>query len=351
MRNYLILIGLVLLFLFVGCSNEQPVSNLNSEQTIEAKELPPTLAKKMERYMELDRSVIPDLQRSPGNNNMNVNDSIYDVYSVVILWGDILGMDPGLPPVDWSGSLSVNGEVSVEASYTIAFEDGEDSVLVDDLPNSAFWVSETHHDVDGIHFTVLYDKTVQYFTPPMLTLTTPLFSHSWNFEQLKQLAEFYPVPPVSGIAILSKQIIIQDCDHGILQGTWFKDSLVNIEAHFNGLWIDNTGDTVGIYSGIVYTDTNGVNILEGNISGLVTDQVIANLYGTWGYDDERLCPMCGEGHGYFMGVYEYVSGDVNGHFAGEFGDYSLPPLDITMPMSGHWRQRCAHMDFNTDMHD
>jgi hypothetical protein len=65
------------------------------------------------------------------------------------------------------------------------------------------------------------------------------------------------------------------------------------------------------------------------------------MEGYWFYDDMRMCPMCGEGHGVFYGTFEDQMGSNRaGTIFGEFGDYSLPPDDIEMPYRGFWQYNC-----------
>ena len=93
--------------------------------------------------------------------------------------------------------------------------------------------------------------------------------------------------------------------------------------------------------GRYWVTEDGHRVLEGSVSGLHTDQVIAELKGTWGYDDPRMCPMCGMGHGFFHGKFEMLHNGAVGVFGGEFGNWALPPDDLVMPFKGVWKLNCV----------
>ena len=137
------------------------------------------------------------------------------------------------------------------------------------------------------------------------------------------------------------------CESGTLSGEWIRDDLQGATGTFNGLWITDESDTIGYYNGQFYSiQSKQYNVFSGSISGYYTDQVIGSLYGLWMYDDPRMCPLCGTGHGLFMGIVVYESESRIGYFEGTFGDYELPPEQNNMPMEGIWQKFCHSFDYD-----
>ena len=77
-------------------------------------------------------------------------------------------------------------------------------------------------------------------------------------------------------------------------------------------------------NGRFWTNEDGRRVLEGSVSAYHTDEVMFHLRGSWLYDDMRMCPMCGVGHGVFHGKIFRTNDRAIGEFHGEFGDWSLP---------------------------
>ncbi|MBD3217862.1 MAG: hypothetical protein GF310_06245, partial [candidate division Zixibacteria bacterium] len=124
------------------------------------------------------------------------------------------------------------------------------------------------------------------------------------------------------------------CDYGTMSGDWIRSNLSGYEGTFNGLWFEHDGDTIGYFHGTFWTTNDNQRLFSGELSGYITDQVIARLYGSWYYDDPRLCPVCGTGHGQFSGVIDYLDNSGFGMMKGFFGDYSQDPIIDTLPLSG-----------------
>jgi hypothetical protein len=248
--------------------------------------------------------------------------------------------------VDWSGTLTVhNGEGYVFVRCMIDFEPGEDSVLFHDNPMFAIWVSKTYMDFDGLSFLVFmkWRNINSDYLAQSLWYETEYFNLQFSIHQLAYMTVYHSVENVGGVLIHSRRIWQNTCPGGLIQGTWIKSGNFTDSGSFEGYWADHLGEPIGYLNGIYWRDNvNDVYAgqLIGSVSGIVTDQVIAELTGHWVYDDPRMCPMCGEGHGLFWGTFTNVSDSGWGRFEGEFGDYSLPPDDIEMPMSGIWYYQC-----------
>jgi hypothetical protein len=133
-----------------------------------------------------------------------------------------------------------------------------------------------------------------------------------------------------------------------MAGRWIKDKDSHEQGLLEGLWFGHNGDTIGYLSGRFWTDDQGRGLLEGSVSGYITDQVIVSLHGTWFYDDYRLCPICGMGHGQFKGKFFELNRNVSGYFIGEFGNYALPPNDQIMPFRGKWHIKRSIQSMDDD---
>ena len=135
----------------------------------------------------------------------------------------------------------------------------------------------------------------------------------------------------------------------MMRGKWIKESSFDDHGRFEGMWLSQNGIPLGYLNGRYWTTDDGEQLIDGSVSGLYTDQIIANLRGHWHYDDPRMCPMCGVGHGKFAGRIYLTNSNAAGEFRGEFGDWSLPPDDLVMPFSGGWRMHCPDIgQANTD---
>jgi hypothetical protein len=338
-----VLMLLIILQMSCGQNGNSPVSS--NDVNVDREDIPAKVQKVMEYYAPDENGVSLAGVACPAP--MDVSDMLdprYEVYIATYLWGRLqnAATDPS-EPTEWSGTLSVTGSPAyVFATQTIDFEPGQDSVLQHDAPVFAAWVSFTDGDFDGITCLVILDKENQYTDPVYLDFETVSFDLQLDFEELVDFAGFYEVDNVNAVAVHIQRIWPPECLHGLMSGEWVKDDLSGQQGHFAGLWLVSNGDTSGYYSGIFWINADGYGEFSGSVSGYYTDQVIASLEGSWYYDDPRMCPLCGTGHGVFYGSFEYVDGSGWGRIKGIFGDWDLPPESLTMPMQGTWREHCGN---------
>ncbi len=344
--KYVIPFLLVIIALFVnGCSDESMSPTPAEHQPI-AQDVPPDIQKILNQYAIPEEIPLPFTQNNPSDNDNNSDSQVpqldgYDVYAVTILWGQLFSFSP--PPnitTDWSGMLSTNAVATIAVRETIDFEPGQDSVLPSTAPYYAEWLSFTTGDLDGLSFLVYNMRGVIYFVPPVLTFSTQPLTMSWYFETLTDFSAFYMVSNTDAVAIISKKIWPRECPSGIISGEWIKAASYADSGTFHGLWLDRNSEPEGLLSGTYWTNSDGSQEFSGSVSGYITDEVIAEVHGRWWYDDPRLCPLCGEGHGRFHGRYVYLSDGRSGSMWGEFGDLSLPLDEVVMPMQGWWRDDC-----------
>ena len=298
----------------------------------------------------LDNQTPTDLQMAPGDAWPWDNPPPYeltansDVYAVTFIWGSFFS-SPTPPAIvtDWSGRISINAVGAVHVHRTIDFEPGEDSVLVSEVPTVAAFVSKTSLDIDGLSLMVFVRNDVQYFAAPWLTFETPPVTLTFDMGELEYLQAFYDLGDGRAVAVLARRVWPDRCPGGFMEGRWIHET-IGQSGRFEGLWQDFKGQPIGIMTGTFFVDENGERILDGWVSGYITDQIIAWLKGTWWYDDPRLCPSpwCGTGHGWFRGRFDYADGrSYGGRFVGEFGHFLNPATDVaTLPYRGVWHEYC-----------
>ncbi|MEE9441641.1 MAG: hypothetical protein V3V99_03135 [candidate division Zixibacteria bacterium] len=338
MRKLFFLPILCVLIAFSGCGekNIDPVSPAIENPEI----VPEDVLKIMEQYVPDEENWTENSLDASGNITETLSGD-YDIYSVTLLWGNFMpGTDIDNALDDWSGSLSFNGVGEIKVSFLIDFERGQDELLFDNIPTSESWVSYTGLDLDGISFLVFFDKSVYYFAAPILTFKTEQITLEFPFEKLAKLDAYYPTSNSGGVGIHSRLVWDNNCQGGLMEGKWIKESFGSGKGRIEALWIDRFGEPFGYFTGMFWTDDSGRGRFFGSVSGYITDHVIAEVKGCWYYDDLRLCPMCGESHGVFMGYYRNIMDGTHGNIAGEFGDMAIDPTILELPLSGIWKQRC-----------
>ena len=332
-----------LLLLFPGCSEKATSPDLQPAGAPSPQPIPGELQKILESYLPAG----PDIGSfQSGADGGNPSDAAceYDIYAVTILWGALLVTTPAaINPTDWSGSLYINAVGTIDVRQAIDFEPGEDSLVPVETPAKVGWISQTAADFDGISVLLYVKRGIYYFAAPTLTFETPPLTVSIGIYQLDQFAAYYPVDNGNGVAILARRIWPNDCPGGTIKGRWVKSENSGREGQFDGIWFDQMGEPMAVMIGTYWTTDDGVGHISGWLTGVITDQIIAWLDGTWWYDDYRLCPTCGEGHGQFRGIYKDADGNGGGGaFRGEFGDFSLPFDQKELPLLGMWHRFCPY---------
>jgi hypothetical protein len=144
------------------------------------------------------------------------------------------------------------------------------------------------------------------------------------------------------------QVTFDPCEEGTMVGDWIRDDIGGETGTFYGTWYDQSGEPTGLFNGQFWTISNGVRLFYGSVSGYITDQVIAEMFGSWFYDDPRMCPMCGTGHGQFRGIFFRLAEPHSGIglLKGEFG-YADDVMNDTLPLTGSWKWYCNFMPWHT----
>ncbi|MCP4709614.1 MAG: hypothetical protein GY869_13385, partial [Planctomycetes bacterium] len=276
------------------------------------------------------------------------NTDEYDVYAVTFLWGQ-LGSVPSVDaaPTDWSGQLSSNAPVAIDIRHLIDFEPGQDSLLPVASVATAEWVSGTGWDIDGISFKVRVQRHHTDVVPSALIFETAPITLRFPFHQLEYFAAYYPVGNGQGVAVLARRIWHGSCPTGALRGTWNWHDNTNSNGTFGGLWLDNDGNPIGSYSGEFWTNNDGTRELRGWVSGLTTLQIVAEFKGRWRFDDPRLCPTCGDDHGWFCGKIHWLNNNTSGVMKGHFGDLTNATDAAALPMVAVWKKICPYAHINS----
>jgi hypothetical protein len=144
--------------------------------------------------------------------------------------------------------------------------------------------------------------------------------------------------------VLARRVWPGACPAGALRGRWIREDNSGAHGRFEGLWLDREGEPVGIYNGRFWTNNDHTREFEGWVSGLVTDQVIAEFKGAWCYYDPRLCPTCGDDHGLFRGKVRFLEDNRVGVLKGYFGDLTNATDLAALPMVGVWKMICPFTD-------
>ena len=350
MKKQVIILAALAAFFLAGCTEEKlsPVSSENN--TPQTEQFPAEVSIFLEQYTVEEEIDISEIGQLPDNfDNSMLSDSLYDFYIVTFLWGKLPHTSSPTDLItDWSGSLSVNGPSKVFALHPIDFEPNQDSLIPEDNPHGEKWASSTQNDFDGVLFLVLFDKLTPTFAPQILTFDTNPIKLQFDFHQLVHMRAFYRIDSVNSVAVSSQKIRPRVCPEGYFTGRWIKADSSQSKGRFEGLWYTHSGDIVGYLNGRFWTNDEGHGLLEGVVSGYYTDQVIIKLHGKWIYDDSRLCPICGTGHGQFKGRFKFSEHDEDGYFRGEFGNYELPPNDQVMPLRGRWQLNCVEIMTDDD---
>jgi hypothetical protein len=341
---------MLMLVVVAGCSEKSTTPELTEPVQSVAEEMPADVLEVMEANTPTEFDLAPaDGQGGPTWPNIDFSGD-YDVYAVTFLWGQFFDMTHQVEPTDWSGTLSVNGVAKVHPRRTIHFEPETDSLLPSDIEAAAAWVSYTGHDFDGINFLVFLDRTVTYITAPTLTFDTEPIVLEYSFDQLVRMDEFHLLDGGNAIGVHARKIWPQRCPGGFLEGTWLKADNSGANGTIEGLWLNMLGEPTGYLSGIFSTDSEGHRIIEGSVSGYVTDHVIAEFKGTWWYDDRRMCITCGQGHGWFRAHFVSADGsERRGRLSGEIGNFHSPTdSELELPIHGVWHDYCPWDHVDTD---
>lgn len=335
-----------LILLLVGCSGDPIQAPEKDAPTSVTVELPDQIEETLDRQADGLAAGLPALMDGEGPNNSAT--AGYDVYVLVYLWGRLANAtDTPEQTTDWTGMLTMTAVGHMAPLTGIFFEEGQDSLVPTNANIHVAWVSFTENDFDGVAALMFTDPSAVYVTPPTLDFNTAPLQLQLPIDQLDLFYGFFPVDNVNAVAVHTRRIFTNSCPGGYLDGEWVRDDVSGLTGTLSGLWLDHNGDPTGIFSALFWTSNDGTRSFSGQLSGYQTDQVIAEIFGVWAYDDPRLCPLCGSSHGWLKGRYLNLDGSGGGSIRAMFGDYNQPPEENLLPLSGTWRQDCPGLSTGT----
>jgi len=346
MKKIIFLLPILLLLLAFGCSRNDNAPIKPVDNPPQSSEMPDLVRNLLNQntFSYDDSAGIESL--SADFNPPSLFDTSYDIYAVAFLWGHLFNLSGTLPAIttDWTGSLYINGVANIAITRAISFERGQDSLLPRISPAMVEWISITNGDFDGIACLIFLKRGVVYVMAPTLHFATPPLNLEFSFDKLEKLSAYYVVDSTNAVAVQARRIYPRVCPEGIMIGEWIKVSNAGDSGFIKGEWLDQNSEPRGVFAGVFWTTADGQRPFYGWVSGQNTTQIIAYMRGIWLYDDPRDCPLCGTGHGRYKGIFKYASEPGIGIVEGEFGDYSLPPGSLVLPLKGVWKTICPHMN-------
>ncbi len=337
MHNYSRFLFLLVFALF-ACS--QPSTGPEQNAAVSTGDIPAEVQAKLDTYIVQDEDALASLASTAFDESNSWSE--YDVYAVTYLWGSFFPLGGG--SLVWDGGTSVNAEAVMRVAAAIDFEAGEEILRDSTQPDQIQWISSTSHDLDGVSFLLLVKRGVLYFAPPELTFRTPPITFSILVDDLAHHASFHPVDHASGVAVFARQIKNAPCPHGYLAGHWTFEENTRTQGHFMGRWLARDHNAEGLLSGRFWTEPDGLRLFKGQVSGVVTDQVILEMEGTWQLTPHLTpvnCLSCRD-VGYFVGRWKYLDGSGGGKLSGQFGYPDPTAATPELPFRGVWVERCDH---------
>ena len=344
MKKILSAICLSLIFALLGCSNDSSTNTPDNG----GDKMPASTQELLSKYaVPIQIPTIDDELVQQNTTPATPPYDNYDVYAVTLLWGSIANTTPGGGPLtDWSGSASINGVATFDVTHTIQFEPGQDSLIATNVPSMAVWASQVANDYDGINMLIYLDKDIVYITAPMLTITTPAITKTFNFSELENLDAFYLVSNTGALAIHARRVYSSSCATGAITGEWIRADVGGQSGTFQTTWWGSNGAAFGQFAGNFWSENDGLRVFEGWVSLGLTAQVVYHVYGTWYYDDPRMCPICGSSRGAYVGFYTDMNNKLVGFVKGQFGNLGLDPAQNNLPLNGYWRDFCNNTDYS-----
>lgn len=336
MRKWFPLLVVLLVSVLFACSKQS--TSPQEQAALSTGEIPSEVQARLDQYAILDEDALASL--APGHSDLTNNFDDFDVYAVTYLWGAFF--PHGGSPLVWDGRTGTNAEAAMRVVTDIDFEDGEEILADSTRPFTFGWISSTLNDLDGVSFLLFVKRGVEYIVPPELAFETPPISFAIPIDDLGHHVSFHPVDHASGVAVFSRQIRNTPCPHGFLGGKWVFEGNSRTEGMFGGDWLSADHQLEGRLSGRFFTDPDGHRLLRGQVSGVVTDEVIIELEGIWcltPHLSNVLCPTC-DRIGYFVGRWKYADGSGGGKFAGHFGEPDMTTDLPDLPFRGVWMQHC-----------
>ncbi len=255
-------------------------------------------------------------------------DPSYDVYFLRIAWGQLDGDSANHVVTDWTGSVTLDrGAIKVERIILFEREQGDHLVPRVDRRLVEFASHTTRH-FDGLLLRVYVPVVDIASTLNTITLTTPVFSKTYEVSQLAGLAEVFTVDELGNqVSFRAEKRPPLPCLAGYMAGFW----LMNLEGTrgaFGGVWVADDGRPAGYLRGFFGVNAEGHRVLFGKWISL-SGAFRGILRGTYEVNPE--------GGGTFEGHWVNRSGLAEGGFAGHFRIADDRRVGL---FEGRWRTHC-----------
>ncbi len=249
----------------------------------------------------------------------------YDAYWIRLVWGNLKlnthrGDDYDGPVIDWTGSLTLDGEGALILRRLIRF-DPHDSIIDEDDRKLVLWESFTGPHIDGLLIKVLVPTDL---TDAELTLLAGPFEATITFAELDQYNEITMIDDDgNGMAIVGLKAEDDACHEGFMQGKYHSRT-----DHPGGIFRGRTVNEAGVLNGYL-RGHYGINDLG--------DQVFFGKYiSETGHFKGRMRGTYGAGA--FSGIWANLAGTTEGHLNGK---YVTGTGTNTGFFQGLWQEACV----------
>ncbi len=259
----------------------------------------------------------------PNSPQLSLSDTYFNIHRVKIMWGHMFNPLPDSNYLDMSGRLMITPPGVVAVRRTVAFENDDYIVRVNDAEINRFlqsvqWVAHISDlDSDGLVVEIFSARFYLATVIPQMIIDIYGQTFVFDFKMLDEMDTVIALDSHNDLWIKSKKVTPPDCLKGYLGGAWIHKSYC--EGFFYGKWyaVDNT--LMGYLAGEFTTGDDGVRTFRGgwcDCLGIFQGY----LKGTWAYNNVTSsvweCPR-----GTFRGIFTDTFNIVRGHLFGEFGPF------------------------------
>ncbi len=320
----LLMLGVLVMFLAIGCSNEQAISpdeNPPGEEELSLDKPFGGFNTEDETVGFGDPDMIDDFPEDvdvadpfsvdPVTVEALNSDSI-KAFFVRITWGLLEGDSTATEVLDWSGFAEINKGTLVVLK-TILFEPDDFIQLPRVSRQRIDFTSHILGHFDGIAIAIIDNDTTQEDVEGTLTFTAGNFSTVLSFSDLDSLDMVESVDVGSSdlnyqVSIVSQVKEVEPFEGGFMAGHWVR--LRPDGGIFKGRWINSIGTNAGFLRGIWGINRRGERVFFG-----------------------KFISLTGEFRGLMAGEWEFTEDDHVGVFRGRWVNRSLTLIGV---LGGHF---------------
>jgi hypothetical protein len=267
-----------------------------------------------------------------GSTNPSPNNTNLDNYALVIIWGARISDDELTgPSVNWNGTLSIIGPLSLSTVIGIELENPGDTIPNGPNESGIAWKSETQSDCDGFAVHLIHDRNIEHTTQPVVLFTTPLFTKELTIDDIEHFSESFQVDEANSVTIRAHRTQQSICGQGQFSGRWIQKRLEDKSGMIGGEWLADCGDGIGRFMGEFRIESNGDKSFKGTITKAGTGMAMGHFIGVLQADGSLRGQLVCSGVGNVGEIYGNVG---SMHPAGRL--YSAP-------LTGAWTFECTDM--------